>query len=804
MNRRDFLARTSSASIGFGLMSRLASSSETAAAEASQDSGAAGISTLPGSSPLTLNGDLAAQMVEGIKRYLLRSTDKAAAERARLWKHDFGSISGYIESVSSNRDRFCQIIGAVDKRVEPQSPQVLASLAMPAPIEETHSYKMYPIRWRVFDSLMEGYDGLDGEGLLLQPAQSPTARVIAVPDADWTPEMLAGLVPGVPSAAQFARRLAENGCQVIVPFLINRADTFSGIPGIGFTNQPHREWIYRMSFEAGRSIVGFEVQKIQAAVDWFAQENKNQPLPIGIAGYGEGGLLALYTAAIDQRIESTLVSGYFQPRETVWQEPIYRDVWGLVKEFGDAELASLIAPRALIVEASQGPRVDGPPPVTEGHKQSACPNGKLSGPPLALAQQEFARAQKYYDGLKVNKLAFVISGGGEGLPGSDAALQQFLRSMGSQATLLSETTPPLDNHNSYDPAGQLQRQFNQMVGFTQSLIQKSPERRKEFWARADSSSLQSWKTTTQFYREFIWDHVIGRMPSPTLPPQARTRLILDEARYRGYEVLLDVWQDVTAYGILLVPKAIKPGEQRPVVVCQHGLEGRPSDVADPKIDSHFYHHFAARLADEGFVTYAPQNPYIGEDSFRIIQRMGHPLELSLFSFVLGQHERTLNWLAEQPFVDPHRIGFYGLSYGGKTAMRVPPFLDRYALSICSGDFNEWVWKTTNVESSYSYMLTNEYDMYEFNFANIVNYADLANLMAPRPFMVERGHDDPVGLDEWISYEYARVRRFYDQIGVGDKTEIEYFNGPHTIHGVGTFAFLRRHLKSAGPSSQLKS
>ena len=183
-----------------------------------------------------------------------------------------------------------------------------------------------------------------------------------------------------------------------------------------------------------------------------------------------------------------------------------------------------------------------------------------------------------------------------------------------------------------------------------------------------------------------------------------------------------VWPGVFAYGILLVPKNIKPGERRPVVVCQHGLEGRASDTADPKSDSHFYHRFAARLAEEGFVTYAPQNPYIGEDRFRIIQRKGHPLQLSIFSFILGQHQRTLEWLAQQPFVDPGRIGFYGLSYGGKTAMRVPPLLDGYALSICAGDFNEWVWKTTSVDSSYSYLLTREYDMIEFDFANVVNYS----------------------------------------------------------------------------------
>ena len=35
------------------------------------------------------------------------------------------------------------------------------------------------------------------------------------------------------------------------------------------------------------------------------------------------------------------------------------------------------------------------------------------------------------------------------------------------------------------------------------------------------------------------------------------------------------------------------------------------------------------------MTYAPQNPYIGDDDFRIIQRMGHPLKLALFSFILA-------------------------------------------------------------------------------------------------------------------------------------------------------------------------
>lgn len=257
----------------------------------------------------------------------------------------------------------------------------MGTLLTSAQVAQGAGYKVYAVRWPVFDRVVADFGGLDAEGLLLQPEGKPAARVVAIPDADWTPEMLVGLAPGVPEEAQFARRLAENGCQVVIPVLINRNDTFSGIPGVGMTNEPHREWIYRMAYEVGRHIIGFEVQKVLAAMDWFASENRASPLKIGVMGYGEGGLLALYSGAIDTRIDATLVSGYFQQREGLWQEPIYRDVWSLVREFGDADLASLIAPRTLVVEASRGPEVGGPPPVTEVHKAGACPNGKLVSPP---------------------------------------------------------------------------------------------------------------------------------------------------------------------------------------------------------------------------------------------------------------------------------------------------------------------------------------------------------------------------------------------------------------------------------------
>ena len=105
------------------------------------------------------------------------------------------------------------------------------------------------------------------------------------------------------------------------------------------TDQSDREWIYRQAFHMGRHIIGYEVQKVLAAVDWFHHKRKEEE-KIGVAGYAEGGLIAFYAAVADTRIDAALVSGYFDTRQDVWSEPIYRNVWALLHEFGDAELAS--------------------------------------------------------------------------------------------------------------------------------------------------------------------------------------------------------------------------------------------------------------------------------------------------------------------------------------------------------------------------------------------------------------------------------------------------------------------------------
>jgi dienelactone hydrolase len=473
----------------------------------------------------------------------------------------------------------------------------------PVLIAETTHYRISQVRWPVLE-------GVTGEGLLLEPKVVPTAYVVALPDADQTPEQLAGLATVIQGEAQFARRLAERGVEVLVPVLIDRTSRWSGHPDFGQTDQTHREWIYRQAFVMGRHVIGYEVQKVLAAVDWF--KAKSPRARVGVAGYGEGGLLALYAAAVDTRIDVALVSGYFGSRQEVWSEPIYRNVWGLLEEFGDAEIATLIAPRDLLVEYSQEPLVT-------GHK------GDLKVRSFQNLSQEFLRIDKLLrPGFQRNDL---VSGvGGKPLAaGSTQAIDLFAQWLGIKPVKAPAESQSHDNRRSFDPGDRQRRQVKELEGHVQRLVRNSEHVRDSWFAFKVAPELadRTWsrelrhKTLTQAsfvegakeYREYFWNEVMGRFDEPLLPANARTRKIYDTEKWVGYEVVLDVWPEVFAWGILLVPKDVQPGERRPVVVCQHGRRGLPQHVVEG--DDPYYRNFAARLADRGFVVFAPPNLYRG-------------------------------------------------------------------------------------------------------------------------------------------------------------------------------------------------
>lgn len=745
--------------------------------------------SLPGTKPLTGTGDWAEQMVAGIDRFLMNELEAAAKARGKEWKTDTSSLVKYEQSLQPYREKLSQILGMRDPRLPPNVPEQVATRTQPARVGQTEKYDIYAIRWKAFAEVT-------GEGLLLSPRKGKAAaQIIAIPDADVTPEQLCGLMPGVPAEAQYARHLAESGCRVFVPLLISREYKpryWQGPEGArsGGAKMTNREFLYRSAFEMGRHLIGYELNKIVSLVDAIKQEEAAAPL--GILGWGEGGMLALYAGALDPRLSAVGVAGYFGASQQRWQQPLDRNIFGLLNLFADAEVAAMIAPRRLVLCNVPGPKVTLP---SEG------------GAPGVLGEVP----EKHFLAEKERAQTMTASVPGAARIAQAKSLRDMLKQLLAswEIPLAAETKEiAVERRKGFDPAAREARQFAELDRHTQRTLEQSHHVRREFLPIADpfarpkdkekldTSSLQAFEKSMERYREYFATQVIGRFDHKRLAFNARTRKIAETEKVTTYQVVLDTYEHVFCYGLLLLPRDLQPEERRPVVVCQHGLEGRPEGTIG-KDNFNSYKAYSTQLAERGFIVFAPQNPYIGRDKFRVLQRKANLLGKTLFSIIVPQHQQITDWLKTLPQVDGERIAFYGLSYGGKTAMRVPPLVKNYCLSICSADFNDWVWKNASTQDRYSYVWTMEYEIFEWNLGNTFNYAEMAALIAPRPFMVERGHFDGVAPDERVALEFAKVRHLYAaKLGIGERTEIEWFVGPHTIHGKGTFDFLHKHLKWA--------
>ncbi len=725
-----------------------------------------------GTDPWTLEGDPADAMVAGIDQFLLDQLTRSESERANRWMEFIKPPHAPADMELRYRQALKVCLGMRDQPAPEPHLETLERLDEQLSHLEEQNLRVDAVRWEVFEDVWT-------EGLLIRPMRLPfKALAIVMGDTHQVPEVMCGLSDDEYTDTPLALWLAQSGCAVLVPTLISR--DASPVDRVAISN---REFLYRSAFGLGRHPIGYEVQTALSGAT--ALRRLAPKAELHLAGYGEGGRVAMYAAALDAQVTSTFLSGSFGERHELWQEPIDRNLFNGLELFSDAEVASLIAPRKLFIEQATIK-----PYEVQG--KGAAP-GRLAEISSASIQREYRSMidcctawgrepqAKVSDDQADQPTAF-----------RPVNLRRHFRTLSP----FTENKPSLkltQPENWLSSSERQKRIVRLWDRWTQRALEQSPQERTQYMKDLNTSNLQAYKASTVKYREEFSREVIGEFDIELLPPNVRSRKSIEHKHWTGYEVQIDVWRDVFAYGYLLIPNGMRAQEKRPVVVCQHGLEGRPLDTIQGNHPA--YHDFAAKLCEAGYIVFAPQNPYLFGDRFRTLQRKANPLGKSLFSIIVPQHRQIVRWLGSLPQVDRERIGFYGLSYGGKSAMRIPALVTEYALSICSADFNDWVWKLAATQGNYTYVRTPEYEIWEYNLGNTFNYSDMAALIAPRPFMVERGHFDGVAPDDRVAAEYAKVRFLYAaKLGIGDKTEIEFFVGPHTINGQGTFRFLDKHLK----------
>jgi dienelactone hydrolase len=625
----------------------------------------------------------------------------------------------------SQRKLLRELTGAID--------QPMASVATRVLVGESNEYSATLVSWPLLrmgtqpptrgsaGTLVRCY------GILLEPKPAgKRPAVIAVSDANGSAADLAGLTGRLPEGQQTARQLALAGYVVFAPFFTQRR-AFSE-PWL-----EDRLWLMHLGYQTGRHIVGAELIQISSILDFLTTLPAVDADRLAIAGHGQGGMTALYAAALDTRLKVTLSSGYLDDPRPDWEQPEDRMLWKLRVHFSNDQIAALVGPRKL----------------------------------------RFCHAV-------------------------DAAALAWL------AQEQHPTTPTPAPANAATPSLDLEKvseianaQFSEWQAFFRNMALEAADSLQTRW-NADYSSPSAYERSMAAKREAYFD-LIGRYPPAEGPLDPKSVQVYDEPEFSGYRLSVRVYDGVQAYGILLVPKGMKPGEKRPVVLVQHGLAGLPESALGVKPnprDDAVYSRFGLRLVERGYIVFAPMiatqdNP----ERTRLIRR-AHLTGLIPAGMDVKKFGRILDYLSTLPYVDAKRFAFYGLSYGGYTALWTGPGEPRFQVVISSGHFNDWNVKTTDLTQGTSYVFYfNVVDQYNFGMLGQFNHSDLASLIAPRAFMVEIGDRDGVVIAprSMVDREIDKVLEVYRRLGIPEKGQVSRFNGPHMVDGHDAYPFLDRCL-----------
>jgi dienelactone hydrolase len=652
---------------------------------------------LPGSKAFTLPDNWQDQQQQQIVAYFQRLLDASPTAREREWSS---------ASHSQHREHLRAMLGI-------------------RPHEATHSRVRRLDAW-VEEVTIEIEPGFSARGLLFTPpGEGRRPAVVAIPADSETAEAFAGVEAGGTPAA-WLTGLLGSGSAVLVPSMVER--TLDYPLGAKLRGKDRRHLLYRLGFIAGRPLPGLEVEQAMAFGAFLAGQAGVDSKRISVYGKGQGGMTALHTAAVDERFSSATVEDYFGPREDCWKEPVDRTLYGQLNEFGDAEVAALIAPRPLTV---------------------------IGGPPRVQAEIDRAR-RVYRANLRVEE------------------------SFGGQAAV------PLKWRASADEVEQARdRHFESLLDYLRRFDRESDQTRADHWKGTGAQKGARMRAELA---------MLMGVPASHVPLAPRTRLIRVTDKFVAYDVMLDALDGVEAYGQLLVPRI--PGERLPAVICQHGLGGQPGDVTGLNGKPTVYHAFGGKLAEHGYVVFAPYvtvpipqatliNPIVREAA--ALGRMRTGVEAAKL-------RRIVDFLQWQPFVAPDRIGYYGLSYGGYSTIWMGSMEPRLRAIVVSGHFNDWRAKITNEDLNTSYLFHPDEDFYNWDVLERFTHVELIAAMWPRPVMVEFADKDATTTPEWHERAWSQVLACAKDWGMEDRIARYRFHGVHEIGGTGPFAFLDRWLR----------
>ena len=154
--------------------------------------------------------------------------------------------------------------------------------------------------------------------------------------------------------------------------------------------------------------------------------------------------------------------------------------------------------------------------------------------------------------------------------GSEKALEKFAAFLGYHSSLINDNKIPADKRSSFVPEQRQIRQVKELEDHVQWLLRDSDQKRNRFFLYKvmPEFGVRTWSNKpyhpyfspdhfieqAKEYRKYFHEEILGKFDEKMLPPNARTRKIYDKEKWTGYEVVLDVYTNLFATGILLDTK----------------------------------------------------------------------------------------------------------------------------------------------------------------------------------------------------------------------------------------------------------
>jgi dienelactone hydrolase len=335
-----------------------------------------------------------------------------------------------------------------------------------------------------------------------------------------------------------------------------------------------------------------------------------------------------------------------------------------------------------------------------------------------------------------------------------------------------------------------QEQEQEVNRYLDRLIADSTRLRAAAWKR-DFSSVAAYEKSVAPWRKKLADWLGGMRYAPAeLKP--RVVKLAETGAFTASRVWLTAFEDVQVYGILLVPKT--KIVRKPAVVCIHGMLGSPESVCGLAEKEDYHQRFGARLAEHGFVVFAPLdiNTLKGRSWLdRKAKMIGQRLQ-GLEQFKI---QRVVDYLQGRQDVDPKRIACYGISWGGRTSMNAAALDPRLAACVISGHFMDSTPKMVTESPHYTayIQVPEDYAFFERHFL-LFSDADICSLICPRPLFIEQGREDRVACWKMAEKAFVPVQDYYRKLGLPGRTIFRIFEGGHVVHGDAAIRFLEKYLQ----------